>query len=235
VLIFAVLILFILLMIYAIIPYMLSTWAGVGAFKKGKRENEIAFTFDDGPDPIYTPELLDLLKAHRVKATFFVVGERAERYPALIKRMHEEGHLIGVHNYIHHCNWLMYPWTIKKGLDRSANIIEGIIGEKPKFYRPPWGMMNIFDFVIHPRFHTILWSLMVGDWKSKGGAEKRVRGILNNVKSGDIILLHDCGETWGADEDAPHYTIEGLKIVLQEVHSRGYHCVRIDEMMNHHF
>jgi peptidoglycan/xylan/chitin deacetylase (PgdA/CDA1 family) len=220
--------------IYTIVPFILSRGAGLGVLKyagrKAVAKKEIAFTFDDGPNPKYTNELLDLLKKHQIKASFFVVGEEAEKYPDIIFRMHKEGHLIGIHNYVHRSNWLMTPWRVKRDLEKSANIIEGITGTKPKYYRPPWGMLNIFDYFTHKDYMIILWSLMVGDWRSKGGSKKREEGILNGVKPGDIILLHDSGETWGANEDAPKYTITALKTVFKELSKRGYTCKRIDEL-----
>jgi peptidoglycan/xylan/chitin deacetylase (PgdA/CDA1 family) len=220
--------------IYTIVPFLLSRWAGFGvlkcAGKKAVAHNEIAFTFDDGPNPIYTNELLDLLKQYQIKASFFVVGSEAEKYPDIILRMHKEGHLIGIHNYVHRSNWLMTPWRVNQDLEKSANILEGITGMKPKYYRPPWGMLNLFDYFTHKDYKIILWSLMVGDWRSKGGSKKREEGILNRVKPGDIILLHDSGETWGANEDAPQYTITALKTVFKELSKRGYTYKRIDEL-----
>lgn len=219
--------------IYTIIPFILSRWVGLGVLKKAGKaaagQNKVAFTFDDGPSPKYTNELLDLLQQYEVKASFFVVGSEAEKYPEIILRMHREGHLIGIHNYVHRSNWLMTPWRVQQDLEKSANIIKGITGTKPKFYRPPWGMLNLFDFFTHKDYKIILWSLMVGDWRSKGGSKKREEGILNSIKPGEIILLHDSGETWGANKDAPQYTIAALKTVFRELSKRGYIYKRIDE------
>lgn len=85
---------------------------GMGVHSEVGAEKEIAFTFDDGPDPCYTPELLDLLKEHGIKATFFVLGKKAKQYPELIERMHREGHQIGIHNYTHTPNWIHFPGPI---------------------------------------------------------------------------------------------------------------------------
>lgn len=218
------------ILLYTIVPYIISRCLGIGVLRKDKAKTGVAFTFDDGPDPKYTGQLLDLLKKHRIKATFFVVGSKAEKNPELILRMHQEGHLIGIHNYVHRSNWLMMPWTIRRDLEKSASIIEGITRERPIYYRPPWGLMNFFDFFLIGKFQFILWSKMFGDWRSKGGSEKIIQGILDHVKSGDIVLLHDSGETWGANEDAPSYTIEGLKHVFKTLQKQGVHCTRIDEI-----
>jgi peptidoglycan/xylan/chitin deacetylase (PgdA/CDA1 family) len=155
------------LVIYMFIPWLITRIFGVGVFRKGNVRREIAFTFDDGPDPKYTPQLLDLLKKHNVKATFFVLGQKAELNPAIIKRIHDEGHQIGIHNYIHASNWLMTPWTIKKEhIHKSADIIEAITGERPTYYRPPWGILNLGDFFLKKQYHIVFWSLMAYDWRS---------------------------------------------------------------------
>lgn len=225
--------LILLVILYAIVPFILSRGMGISVCRNGGveaiRKRQIAFTFDDGPNPKYTMELLDLLKHYHIKASFFVVGKNAEKYPDIIRRMHQDGHLIGIHNYIHTSNWLMPPWKVKQGLERSAQIIESITGEKPNYYRPPWGMLNLFDYFIHKNFKIILWSLMTGDWSSKGGSKKIEERLLRGIKPGGIIVLHDSGENWGADEDAPSHTIAALKRVLKELSNKDYHYVRMDE------
>jgi peptidoglycan-N-acetylglucosamine deacetylase len=144
--------------------------------------------------------------------------------------MHKEGHLIGIHNYIHRSNWVMAPRTVRKELDHCAQIIEGITGVRPLYYRPPWGLLNIFDFLLKGNYKIVLWSLMVGDWRSSGGSQKVKNRLLANIKKGDIILLHDSGDTFGADSNAPLNTIKALKEVLSELVIHGYSCVRIDEL-----
>lgn len=218
------------LFIYWLIPYFLTAGFGIGVLKRKYASQKIAFTFDDGPNPIYTPQLLDLLKINNIKATFFVVASKAEQYPELIERMQAEGHLIGIHNYVHRSNWIMDPWMVRRQLDKSAGVIERITGERPIYYRPPWGLLNVFDFFLLKRYKIILWSLMAEDWRSKGGSEKVEKRLLHGMKNGDVILLHDCGKTIGADEEAPVNTIHALKAVFKEVSSRGISCVRIDQI-----
>jgi peptidoglycan-N-acetylglucosamine deacetylase len=216
--------------IYWLVPYLLTAGLGIGVLKRNVSSSKIAFTFDDGPNPIYTPQLLDLLKINNIKATFFVVGSKAEKYPELIARMQAEGHLIGIHNYVHRSNWVMDPWTIRRQLKKSATIIERITGERPIYYRPPWGLLTLFDFLLLKQYKIILWSIMAEDWRSKGGSEKIRTKLIRGIKNGDVILLHDCGNTFGADNDAPVNTINALKTVFKEMSSRGIRCVRIDEM-----
>jgi peptidoglycan/xylan/chitin deacetylase (PgdA/CDA1 family) len=222
------------LVIYMFIPWVLTRIFGIGVFRKGSVRREIAFTFDDGPDPKYTPKLLDLLKKHNVKATFFVLGQKAEHNPTLIQRIYDEGHQIGIHNYIHASNWLMTPWNIKKEhLHKTADIIEAITGDRPTYYRPPWGILNVWDFFLKKQYHIVFWSLMAYDWRSHISKKKLKDKLLRKITDGSIILLHDSGETFGADHDAPFYMLEALDQVLENMKQRGYHCVRIDEMIHY--
>jgi peptidoglycan-N-acetylglucosamine deacetylase len=226
---YIILVIVFLLLLYSVIPYILSRGLGIKVRKRGNDSVKIAFTFDDGPDPLYTPIILDLLKKNGVQATFFVVGSKAQKHPELIQRMNQEGHLIGIHNYVHQSNWFMSPWKVSKGIEDTANIIGNITGVRPIFYRPPWGMLNLFDFVKRSKYQIILWSIMAQDWRTSGGAEK-IKNRLSGIKGGDIILLHDSGDTKGAEIDAPWNTINALGEVLKSVKSKGYTCVRVDEL-----
>jgi len=219
--------------LYAALPWVLTRLMSVGVFRKGAAKGTVALTFDDGPHPVYTPMLLDLLRRHRVKATFFVLGSKAEQYPGLIARIHNEGHQIGVHNYTHVSNWLLPPWTIwHKQVESTSRIIENITGVRPVYYRPPWGILNLFDFLLLRKYRIVLWSVMPGDWNSRIGAARLSRRILCKVGDGDVILLHDSGDTFGADYDAPAHMLQALEKVLAELKERGLQCIRIDEMDN---
>ncbi|MBP1992752.1 polysaccharide deacetylase family protein [Paenibacillus eucommiae] len=219
------------LTMYMFIPWVLTRMLGLGVFHKGKTQREVAFTFDDGPDPRYTPTLLDILNKHNVKATFFVLGSKAEKYPEIIQRIHQEGHQIGIHNYYHHSNWLMTPWGVRQGqVNRSADTIEAITGTRPAYYRPPWGILSLGDFFLKKDFVLVLWSLMAWDWNSRVSS-KRLRKKLSTITDGSIILLHDSGETLGADENAPELMLRALDEVLLDLNNRKFKCVRIDEMM----
>lgn len=219
------------LLVYTIIPTLMIRLFGIGVYKKGTDEQPIALTFDDGPDPEYTPLLLDLLKKHNIKATFFVLGRKAEKYPDLIKRIHNEGHLVGIHNYLHWSNALMTPKTVREQVNNTANVIDRIIGERTFYYRPPWGVINLFDFFLMKQYRMILWSVIVGDWKSSGGKRKIKQRLLSKLKGGAIIVLHDSGQTFGADRDAPAYMLEALSEFITEALHTGYSFHRVDEKM----
>ncbi|TVY07014.1 polysaccharide deacetylase family protein [Paenibacillus cremeus] len=220
-------------LLYVILPLVLTRLIGVGAICKGADPQEVSFTFDDGPDPVYTPLLLDLMSKHRVKATFFVLGEKAEQHPELILRMQQDGHLIGIHNYTHKMNILTPPWVVRRELERSANAIEAITGERPHYYRPPWGILSLADLLLAKHYKFALWSVMGFDWR-RNSAENNLKDTLlrqiTSASAGSVVLLHDCGNTWGADPDAPKYMLLALESVLNELKNSKLHYVRLDEM-----
>jgi peptidoglycan/xylan/chitin deacetylase (PgdA/CDA1 family) len=220
---------FYILTFYAFLPGLISRTFGFRVFKRGRADKEIALTFDDGPDPIYTPLLLDLLKRYNAKATFFVVGVHAERHPELLQRMHEEGHVIGIHNYLHKSNWLMRPGTVKRQIHRTSEIIKRATGIRSAYYRPPWGIVNLFDFSNLGYLQIILWSTLFGDWRKRVGAKRLQKRLMKKLRPGEVLLLHDCGSTFGADSDAPANMLEALEPFLEEGTRRGIHFVNITE------
>jgi peptidoglycan/xylan/chitin deacetylase (PgdA/CDA1 family) len=216
---------------YAFLPALISRIFGFKVFMRGKTDKEIALTFDDGPDPIYTPRLLDLLKRQGARATFFVVGENAERHPDIIARIHEEGHIIGIHNYVHHTNWFMRPRTVKRQIHRTSDVIKRITGTRPMYYRPPWGIVNVFDYANLGYLQIVLWTSLFGDWRKRVNADKLYKRMKRKLKPGHVFLLHDCGRTFGADRDAPANTIAALERILYDGQSMGYRFVGIDDMI----
>ncbi len=219
------------LALYTVLPWIMTRVFGIGVMREGKGSKEVAFTFDDGPDPVYTPLLLDLLRKRGIKGTFFILGAKAQEYPELILRMHREGHLIGIHNYNHMSNWLMLPWTVqRRQVERSADIVESITGVRPVYYRPPWGIINLFDYFLRKRYTIVLWSVMVQDWRSRIGTDRMKTVLLDRIRDGSIVLLHDSGDTFGADRDAPGYMLRALEEVIDELEERGYRYLRVDEL-----
>ncbi|MGO4732515.1 polysaccharide deacetylase family protein [Paenibacillus sp. 2KB_22] len=216
---------------YAFIPSLISRLFGFRVFRRGRSDTQFALTFDDGPDPHYTPRLLDLLRQHQAKATFFVVGEHAASHPELIQRIHDEGHLIGIHNYIHKTNWLMRPRTVRDQIQRTGQIIHEVTGVKTCYYRPPWGIMNLFDFFSKKERKIVLWSSMFEDWRSRVGAERLTERMLKELRGGEVMLLHDRGTTLGADAHAPEQMLQALEVVLEEAERLGLHSVRVDTLM----
>ncbi|WP_050804698.1 polysaccharide deacetylase family protein [Sporosarcina newyorkensis] len=124
--------------------------------KKHPARKGITLTFDDGPHPVYTARLLDLLKEHDIQAIFFVVGEKVRAYPDIVRRMKEEGHQIGIHHYEHTSSWLLTPWQLRRQLQDTDAAIKDIIGEQPTLYRPPWGFMNAATLSVSRPYRIIM-------------------------------------------------------------------------------
>ncbi|MEY9869547.1 peptidoglycan/xylan/chitin deacetylase (PgdA/CDA1 family) [Peribacillus sp. B2I2] len=228
--IFSFIILFLLFIFYTIFPTVLIRACSLGITKNFKSNNGMALTFDDGPNPEYTIKLLDLLKDYGIKATFFVVGNKVKSNPEIIKRMHEEGHTIGIHHFHHVSSWVLSPIHLRRQLDMTAKAINECTNEKVVFYRPPWGHFNIFTPLLSKKYKVIMWSHIFGDWK----VEKCRNNLLDQLRTtsteGSILLLHDCGETLGADKEAPGYMIEMLKIYLQEHKEKGTRFITLKDL-----
>ncbi|WP_018753160.1 polysaccharide deacetylase family protein [Paenibacillus sanguinis] len=217
--------------LYAFVPGLITRIFGFRVFKQGTTADKFALTFDDGPDPEYTPRLLDLLKRHDAKATFFVVGSHAEKYPEILQRIHEEGHLIGSHNYVHKTNWLMGPAEVKKQIQKTNAIIRQVTGIDSHYYRPPWGIVNLFDFTNRNNTQIVLWSAMFGDWRQRVGANRLYKRMVKKLRGGEVFLLHDCGSTLGANSKAPGEMLTALERVLKVADDRGLQSIRIDDMI----
>jgi peptidoglycan/xylan/chitin deacetylase (PgdA/CDA1 family) len=170
---------------------------------------KVALTIDDGPHPLTTPLMLDVLRREQVKATFFLVGENAEQFPELVRMIVRDGHELGNHTYSHISLSRLNPrgvWTQVRGCDRA---IERACGKRPTFVRPPGGdcselSLRVIDRLGEP---TVLWTANAGDWVHPTRAEI-VANALSNVRSGSIILMHQ-GDMWSLD--ALPYIIDGIR------------------------
>lgn len=195
------------------------TVESVSDIEKRKEWKKIAVTFDDGPDAVSTPVLLDGLKKRGVKASFFVIGQEAEKNPELIRRMHEEGHLIGNHTYHHVELTKVNAETEKKEIEQTNEVIEAITGEEVSFIRPPYGACReetLEDADLIP----VKWNIDPMDWCTKSTSEI-IRKVVTKAKENGIILLHDRYET---SVDA------GLQII-DILMDEGYHFVTVDELI----
>lgn len=161
----------------------------------------IALTFDDGPHSTRTPALLDLLRAENVRATFFVIGARAEKFPDLLRRMRDEGHEIGNHTYGHPNLAPLDDAAILDEVDQTSEVITSITGDAPRLFRPPYGQFKPAQRqMLHTQrdLTTVLWSVDPEDWRRPGAAEI-ARRILWQRHQGAIVLSHDIyADTLGA-------------------------------------
>lgn len=145
--------------------------------------------------------------------------------------MHDEGHEIGIHNYVHKSNWLMRPSTVKKQIKWTCDIIQEATGSKSHYYRPPWGIVNLFDFTNLGYLKIILWSSLFGDWRERVGAERLYSRMMEKLQPGEVLLLHDRGDTFGADRKAPENMLAALDPFLAAGQAKGYRFVNIAEMI----
>lgn len=177
-------------------------------------KNTVSITFDDGPHGEFTAPILDLLKKHDVKATFFVIGKHAEQYPDIIIRMIEEGHEIANHSYEHNQyknGRLSKPvYEVRK----TNDIVSQKFGYRIKLYRPPYGAVSPWSLLYCSiaRLSTVMWTIDSGDYRQNGNVEASVKSCLDHKKyDGDVLLFHDHNP----------YTVEILDAVLAELSSRG--------------
>ncbi|MBE3554945.1 MAG: polysaccharide deacetylase family protein [Thermicanus sp.] len=219
------------LLVSFLLPPALSHLFSLGVIRRFSSSKGIALTFDDGPHPYFTPKLLQLLDAYQVKATFFVVGDQARKYPELIRSIAEKGHEIGLHNPHHWPNCFFLPWRLRRELDRMADEIERITGKRSLYYRPPWGIITVYDYLFLRPYSIFLWSVIPKDWSKKTTVALLKERILSQVKHGDIILLHDNGDTFGADPTAPSRMLEALKEVLETTRDWGYEFLTLKQFM----
>jgi peptidoglycan/xylan/chitin deacetylase (PgdA/CDA1 family) len=182
----------------------------------------VAITFDDGPHPTWTPRVLDTLKRYKVKATFFVNGLNAERYPGLVARMRREGHTVANHTWNHTAVTSLSAAALRNDVLRTSSSIKRRSGQKVVcYFRPPYGRHNaVSDARVKALgLSVVLWTVDTGDWKRPGSAAIRARAA--KARSGDIVLLHD----GGGDRSQ---TVAALPGMLQDFSRRGIRLVGVN-------
>ncbi len=169
----------------------------------------IAMTFDDGPHPVHTPRLLDMLRQRNIKATFYVIGNKVEQYPHIIRRIVAEGHEIGNHTWKHDNLQKLSDAQVRADLQRSTNAIAKVTGVRPRTMRPPYGALYtrqrqmIFN---HFGMPSIFWDVDPQDWKRPGPSVVASR-IIAGTRPGSIVLAHDLH---GPTVDAMPAALDGL-------------------------
>ena len=201
---------------------------GYRVMKRLPEGRGIALTFDDGPHPVYTTQLLNLLKQHQIKATFFVVGQHVRNHPEVVERMHKEGHQIGIHHDNHTSSWLLTPSKLSREIKETHRAILNVTGESPTLYRPPWGFMNAATLFVTKPYQIVLWSHVFQDWKINSCEQGLLNRLRNVPADGSIILLHDDGTNPGADSNAPAHMLDKLSIYLDEAVAKDVQFVAVN-------
>lgn len=193
------------------------------------KEKKVALTFDDGPDNDTTVRILDILKEHDVKATFFVIGKRAEADEAVLKRMVEEGHIVGNHTWNHPNLMKLDQETITRELMQVEEFVEKAVGYKMSLFRSPYGSLSRENVrqVADLGYKIIAWNVDSLDWKGLSGEQVRTN-ILENVRNGSIILQHSAG---GPGEDLSG-TVEALPTIITTLQKEGYEFVTVPELLD---
>jgi peptidoglycan/xylan/chitin deacetylase (PgdA/CDA1 family) len=193
----------------------------VRTIHKGE-QGKVALTFDDGPHPVHTLQILNVLKEEGVKASFFCIGKHAEKHPELLQRMMAEGHVIGNHTYSHtHRFGLFSEEKVLEEMQRGKAVLKSIIGRTPRFFRPPFGVMNpkIARAVAAERDIIIGWDL-----RSRDGVARSEKQILDRVMprldKATLLLFHDTN---------PH-SAEAVRKVIQHLRGQGKEIVSLEEL-----
>lgn len=191
---------------------------------KTDEKKYVALTFDDGPHPGRTREILALLKTYNIKATFFVIGFNVEQWSDIVAEEIEEGHEVGNHTFSHKHLSTTKTEDLKNDLMRTDTMLVEKFGYKPTLFRPPEGFINdsVKSVAAEMGYTMVLWDVDTKDWANTG-ANKMISTVKNKVKSGDIILFHDyiVGKS---------HTYEALETLIPWLIDEGYTFVTVSEL-----
>jgi peptidoglycan-N-acetylglucosamine deacetylase len=199
-------------------------------WRKPANPPAVALTFDDGPNEPYSSRVLDILRRYGVKATFFLLGENAARYPETVRRMVSEGHELGNHTWNHEVLPLKSPGYIRNQIRWTAAVIHAFTGIRPRLFRAPHGWRNPFVNPVARRegCTPVAWTLGVWD-TDRPGAEAIVRRTLKGLRNGCILLVHD-GRGVEVHPDSSQL-VEALPIIIEAGRRKGLRFLTLSEMM----
>jgi polysaccharide deacetylase family sporulation protein PdaB len=189
---------------------------------------KVALTFDDGPDEKYTPRILDILKKNQIKATFFVIGEHAQQYPQMIKRIEQEGHAIGNHSWDHPDLTKLSNDKIQSEIVKTDELVKSITGQAPILFRAPYGALSrdVVADATETGHRIIGWSVDTLDWDGRSVAQI-LRTVRKEVRPGAIILQHSAGGKGGNLNN----TVEALPQIITYLKQKGYSFVTVPELL----
>lgn len=182
-------------------------------------KDKIAFlTFDDGPIPEVTPQILDILAEYNAKATFFCLGKNVEKYPAIFESIRNDGHAAGNHSFEHKNGWKTQNPVYFEDIDKADKLI------KSGLFRPPYGKIMPSQIkYLKSRFKIVMWDVLSGDFDPDISKEKCVENVMKNVKPGSIIVFHDSIK-------AKEKVLYALPVILKKFSAMGYRFERISEL-----
>jgi len=204
-----------------------------GTIYRVKTKNrKVVLTFDDGPSPVWTPQILDALKKADVKATFFMIGHHVQKYPDIARRVAAEGHTIANHGYAHSVILYYTKEEIEEEIKYSEHVIREITGQTTKYFRPPkaWVRKTAKEKIKSMGYEVILWSLNSKDWVSFNH-RSIVKFISRRVRNGDILLFHDSGDVLKAEGGGRLQTVLAIPLLVKALKEKGFEFVSIDELL----
>jgi peptidoglycan/xylan/chitin deacetylase (PgdA/CDA1 family) len=202
-----------------------------GAIAMGPARRQVALTFDDGPDPTWTPPILDILAAHRVRATFFLLGAHLERAPDLARQI-AATHEIGCHSYAHARASVASLADFRADVARFRGVADRELGVEARFYRFPWGdrgRVQPADVLALERMRCVHWSASGGD--DTLDADRIVARITRRLHGGAIVLLHDGVAPGSVRRQTRDETVRALPGVLAAIRARGLEAVTLSELL----
>lgn len=188
-------------------------------FPASDERKKIALTFDDGPHPVYTQQMLNLLKERQVPATFFLLGQNVEEYGDLVKEIADEGHLIGNHTYHHVQITTLSTEQAYEEIDETSRLIEELTGQGTEYVRPPFGTWNEgleaeLDLI------PVMWTIDTLDWTT-GNVDWIVNQVVKNAEENDIILMHDSYRS----------TVQAVDRIITLLEADGFEFVTVDQVI----
>jgi peptidoglycan/xylan/chitin deacetylase (PgdA/CDA1 family) len=192
-----------------------------------KNARGVALTFDDGPDPATTPQILEHLEAAGIEATFFVIGRKAEQHQDLLREISERGHAIGIHSWQHErVMTFRSPWHVRKELEQTRDLIQRVTGTAPFMFRAPIGHISpaMGRVVKELDLVTMGWSVRGVDGWAKAKPDAVAERVIARLRDGAIVLLHDAAERG----DFVPASIEALPKIIEAAQERNLRFVRVD-------
>lgn len=195
----------------------------------GPHTRQIALTFDDVPDSRYTPQVLDILRANGIKATFFIVGRRAEKHPGIIRRIVREGHAIGNHSYTHPDFRKATSERFRRQITKTERILQTSAGFRPKLIRPPYGEITEpqIQWARRHGYMIVNWNVDSLDWKGLSKTQIQ-RNVIPATGPGSIILMH----AGGGQSSNLRGTVQALPGLIQSLKARGYQFVTVPRLLH---
>ena len=201
----------------------------LAATRRGPAQGRrIALTFDDGPDPLWTPRIADALAARDVRSTFFLVGQRAHAHPHAVRAITAAGHEIASHGWSHRNLWFCGPRRTEEEVVRAQDRLAELTGTAPRFFRPPWGMVNaaLFGVLRRAGLSCVFWSIQP-EGRRPQAPQRQVTHVLGHAHAGAIVDLHDADGVPGA----PERLAAALPAMIDGLRDQGYTLTTVGELL----